>query len=51
VVLDDGHVVGIGRHADLLTSCAVYREIAESQASLDPSTGPGSSRATGEVVA
>ena len=35
VVLDDGHVAGIGRHAELLSSCAVYREIAESQASLE----------------
>jgi ATP-binding cassette subfamily B protein len=34
VVLDEGRVAGIGRHAELLTSCAVYREIAESQASL-----------------
>ena len=35
VVLDDGRVVGIGRHADLLKTCDVYREIAESQASLE----------------
>jgi ATP-binding cassette subfamily B multidrug efflux pump len=35
VVLDEGRVVGIGRHAELLESCAVYREIAESQASLE----------------
>jgi len=35
IVLDDGHVVGVGRHAELLTSCEVYREIAESQASLE----------------
>ncbi len=34
IVLDDGKVVGIGTHADLLETCAVYREIAESQASL-----------------
>ena len=34
VVLDDGRVVGQGKHAELLESCAVYREIAESQASL-----------------
>lgn len=34
VVLDDGRVVGMGRHAELVASCAVYREIAESQASL-----------------
>ena len=35
VVLDDGRVAGIGTHAELLASCAVYREIAESQASLE----------------
>ncbi|MBY0497784.1 MAG: ABC transporter ATP-binding protein/permease [Cyanobacteria bacterium] len=35
IVLHDGKVVGIGRHADLLKTCEVYREIAESQASLD----------------
>ena len=35
VVLDDGRVAGIGRHAELLQTCAVYREIAESQASLE----------------
>ena len=34
VVLDDGHVVGLGTHAQLLKSCEVYRQIAESQASL-----------------
>ncbi len=35
VVLDDGRVAGIGRHAELLETCDVYREIAESQASLE----------------
>ena len=35
VVLDNGQVAGIGTHAELLKSCEVYREIAESQASLD----------------
>ena len=35
VVLDDGKVAGIGTHADLLETCGVYREIAESQASLE----------------
>jgi len=34
VVLDDGKVAGIGTHAELLESCEVYRQIAESQASL-----------------
>jgi len=35
IVLDEGKVVGIGAHADLLKTCEVYREIAESQASLE----------------
>ncbi len=31
VVLDEGRVAGVGTHAELLASCAVYREIVESQ--------------------
>ncbi len=31
VVLDEGRVVGIGRHEQLLKTCDVYREIAQSQ--------------------
>ncbi len=31
IVLEDGECVGIGTHAELLSSCAVYREIHESQ--------------------
>ena len=31
IVLDDGRMVGLGRHADLLESCPVYKEIYESQ--------------------
>ena len=31
IVLDDGHMVGLGRHAELLESCPVYKEIYESQ--------------------
>jgi ABC-type multidrug transport system fused ATPase/permease subunit len=31
VVLDDGHVVGIGNHDNLLKHCEAYREIYESQ--------------------
>ncbi len=31
LVLEDGEVVGIGKHTDLLDTCAVYREIYESQ--------------------
>ena len=31
VVLDDGRIVGLGTHGELLESCDTYREIAESQ--------------------
>jgi ATP-binding cassette subfamily B protein len=31
IVLDDGRIVGIGTHEDLLESCAPYREIVTSQ--------------------
>lgn len=31
IVLDDGHVAGIGVHEDLLEKCTVYREIFDSQ--------------------
>ncbi len=31
IVLDKGRIVGMGKHYDLLNSCDVYREIAESQ--------------------
>ncbi len=33
VVLDEGRVVGVGAHAELMESCAEYREIALSQLS------------------
>ncbi len=31
IVLDDGRIVGIGRHEELLEGCEVYREIYDSQ--------------------
>ena len=31
LVLDDGHAVGLGAHDDLMRTCAVYREIVDSQ--------------------
>ena len=31
VVLEDGCIVGLGRHAELLESCPTYAEIVESQ--------------------
>lgn len=33
VVLDEGHIVGIGKHKELLKNCSVYRDIASSQLS------------------
>ncbi len=33
VVMDEGEIVGVGTHAELLESCDVYREIAQSQLS------------------
>lgn len=35
VVLDNGRVTGTGTHAELLERCAVYREIVDSQVSLE----------------
>ena len=35
VVLDDGEVVGMGTHQELLKSCPVYQEIAYSQLSKE----------------
>ena len=35
VVLDDGHIVGIGTHQELLENCSVYYEIASSQLSKE----------------
>ncbi|MCW2830963.1 MAG: multidrug transporter ATP-binding protein, partial [Aeromicrobium sp.] len=35
VVLDEGRVVGTGRHDDLMTTCEVYREIVLSQLTLE----------------
>lgn len=35
VVLDEGKIVGTGRHRELLEKCRVYREIVSSQLSLE----------------
>lgn len=35
VVLDNGQIVGLGKHEDLLKNCKTYREIAESQLSKE----------------
>ena len=31
IVLDDGHVVGLGTHEQLMKNCGIYREVYESQ--------------------
>ena len=36
VVLDDGAIVGLGRHDELLKSCPTYIEIVESQLAAEP---------------
>ena len=33
IVLDDGHMAGIGTHGELMKNCEVYRQIAMSQLS------------------
>jgi len=35
IVLDEGHVAGIGTHRELMRSCEVYREIVTSQLSME----------------
>ena len=39
IVLEDGKIVGIGRHGELLETCSVYREIADSQYSAAENGG------------
>ena len=42
VVIEDGGIVGIGTHDELLESCPTYREIVESQAATLPGAAAGS---------
>ena len=35
IVLDEGKIVGLGRHADLMDNCEVYQQIAYSQLSKE----------------
>ncbi|HLV97736.1 MAG TPA: ABC transporter ATP-binding protein [Ktedonobacterales bacterium] len=35
IVLDEGHMAGIGPHAELMRTCDVYREIVSSQLSME----------------
>ena len=39
IVLEDGKIVGIGKHRELLESCSVYKEIADSQYSVTENGG------------
>ncbi len=39
IVLDEGRVVGIGTHMELLSNCSIYREIHDSQFSQEVSHG------------
>ena len=34
LVLDEGHLVGIGKHAELMKNCSVYQAIAKSQMNI-----------------
>jgi ATP-binding cassette subfamily B protein len=36
IVLDDGEIVGLGRHEDLLVTCPTYVEIVQSQLAVEP---------------
>ena len=31
IVLDEGRIIGVGKHEDLMQKCPIYREIAVSQ--------------------
>ena len=31
LVMDEGQIIGDGKHADLMQNCAVYREISDTQ--------------------
>ena len=35
LVLEDGHVVGLGTHSELLQTCPTYQEIVDSQMSTE----------------
>lgn len=47
LVLDDGEVVGMGTHDQLLKNCEVYREIYDSQYQTKKETGAGEEIKTG----
>lgn len=45
VVLDQGHVVGIGKHEELMKNCPIYQEIALSQLTEEETKKVGDKRA------
>jgi ATP-binding cassette subfamily B protein len=47
IVLDEGRMVGMGRHQELMADCPVYKEIALSQLSEDELAGEGIGRDDG----
>lgn len=49
IVLDDGHIVGKGKHEELLKTCSVYQEIALSQLSKEELEKGGEAYATNET--
>jgi ATP-binding cassette subfamily B protein len=49
VVLEHGEIVAQGRHADLLTTCGLYRELYEAQFSQEGQAGGGEEVTVGRV--
>jgi ATP-binding cassette subfamily B protein len=51
MVLERGRIIGYGGHRELLETCALYREISESQMGTEggPAVPPGSAPAAGEA--
>ncbi len=47
LVLDDGEIVGQGQHQELMKSCPIYREIAESQMGEAEETNPDKAESNG----
>jgi len=49
IVLEKGRIAGMGKHPDLIKTCAEYREIAESQLSEESSSSKEASSPKGDV--
>ena len=48
VVLDEGEVIGLGKHEELLKTCPVYREIYEFQYGTAGNGGENNGEANGK---